>query len=111
MGQLRAQRSASRSDWSQVDPSIFGTLLERALNRQERHRLGAHYTPRAYVEPLVKPTTEEPLRADRDLVRAEVRQLAEPKEGQSKADADKALAAAQERVLAFHDAPCSWPTA
>ena len=24
---------AAKSDWSQVDPSIFGTLLERALNR------------------------------------------------------------------------------
>ncbi len=43
---------AAKSDWSQVDPSIFGTLLERALNPKERHRLGAHYTPRAYVERL-----------------------------------------------------------
>ncbi|MFO1493673.1 MAG: type IIL restriction-modification enzyme MmeI [Lysobacterales bacterium] len=29
-----------------------------------RHALGAHYTPRAYVERLVLPTVNEPLRAD-----------------------------------------------
>ena len=41
---LRLLAEAARSDWSQVDPSIFGTLLERALDATERHRLGAHYT-------------------------------------------------------------------
>jgi restriction-modification enzyme MmeI-like protein len=87
---------ASKSDWSQVDPSIFGTLLERALNPKERHRLGAHYTPRAYVERLVKPTIEEPLRGDWDLVRAEVRQLVE----QGKVEE------AQKRVLEFHHTLC-----
>ena len=104
--QLLLLALAGKSDWSQVDPSIFGTLLERALDAKERHRLGAHYTPRAYVERLVKPTIEEPLRADWDLVRAEVRQLVEPKEGQPKAEADKALAEAQRRVLDFHHRLC-----
>jgi hypothetical protein len=47
-----------------VEPAIFGTLLERALDERERHRLGAHYTPRAYVERLVIPTIVEPLRQD-----------------------------------------------
>ncbi|MBK5969911.1 MULTISPECIES: class I SAM-dependent DNA methyltransferase [Thiorhodovibrio] len=55
---------AARADWRQVEPAIFGTLLERALNPHERHKLGAHYTPRAYVERLVMPTVIEPLRAD-----------------------------------------------
>ena len=41
---------------------IFGTLLERALDKNERHKLGAHFTPRAYVERLVLPTIVEPLR-------------------------------------------------
>ena len=39
-------------------------LLERALNPKERAKLGAHYTPRAYVERLVGPTIMEPLRED-----------------------------------------------
>ena len=73
--QLHALREAAESNWAHVDPSIFGTLLERALDPKERHRLGAHYTPRAYVERLVRPTIEEPLRKEWDSVRGSVRAL------------------------------------
>ncbi len=55
---------AANSRWRDVEPAIFGTLLERALDPAERHALGAHYTPRAYVERLVLPTIVEPLRDD-----------------------------------------------
>jgi hypothetical protein len=68
-------KEAALCDWADVEPAIFGTLLERALDPKERHNLGAHYTPRSYVERLVRPTIEEPLRADWDVVQAEVRQL------------------------------------
>jgi hypothetical protein len=60
---------ASRLQWRHVKPAIFGTLLERALNPVERHKLGAHYTPRAYVERLVLPTIVEPLREEWSAVR------------------------------------------
>lgn len=73
--QLERLREAAVSNWADVEPAIFGTLLERALDPRERHRLGAHYTPRAYVERLVRPTLEEPLRADWSQVQAEVRRL------------------------------------
>jgi hypothetical protein len=66
---------AAERDWSEVEPAIFGTLLENALNAKERHSLGAHFTPRAYVERLVRPTIEEPLRAEWLVVRSEVRKL------------------------------------
>lgn len=56
--------AAARANWREVEPAIFGTLLERALSPTERHALGAHYTPRAYVERLVLPTVMEPLRTD-----------------------------------------------
>ena len=55
---------AASANWREVEPAIFGTLLERALSADERHSLGAHYTPRAYVERLVLPTVVQPLRAD-----------------------------------------------
>jgi len=55
---------AAKANWREVEPAIFGTLLERALDPAERHALGAHYTPRAYVERLVMPTVIEPLRAE-----------------------------------------------
>jgi hypothetical protein len=62
--QIRGLAEAAQASWNEVEPAIFGTLLERALNPTERHRLGAHYTPRAYVERLVMPTVIEPLRED-----------------------------------------------
>jgi restriction-modification enzyme MmeI-like protein len=55
---------AARKDWHEVEPAIFGTLLEQALSSTDRRRLGAHYTPRAYVERLVIATIIEPLRED-----------------------------------------------
>ena len=63
---------AANCNWSEVEPAIFGTLLERALDPRERHRLGAHFTPRAYVERLVRPTIEEPLRRDWEIVQKNV---------------------------------------
>jgi SAM-dependent methyltransferase len=56
--------SAARQDWRFVEPAIFGTLLEQALDPAERRALGAHYTPRAYVERLVIATVIEPLRQE-----------------------------------------------
>jgi SAM-dependent methyltransferase len=52
---------AADKDWKEVDPSIFGTLLEQALDPSDRAALGAHYTPRAYVERLVNATVIDPL--------------------------------------------------
>jgi hypothetical protein len=62
--QLNLLIEAANADWKHVEPAIFGTLLERALTPSERHKLGAHYTPRAYVERLVLPTVIEPLRIE-----------------------------------------------
>jgi hypothetical protein len=68
--QIQLLLEAAEADWKEVEPAIFGTLLERALNPRERHKLGAHYTPRAYVERLVQPTILEPLRKEWDGVKA-----------------------------------------
>jgi hypothetical protein len=69
--------AAATADWQQVEPAIFGTLLERALDPKERAKLGAHYTPRAYVERLVGPTIMEPLREDWAGARTAATQAAE----------------------------------
>lgn len=66
---------AAKQDWSAVEPAIFGTLLERALDPRERHKLGAHYTPRSYVERLVRPTLIEPLRDKWEAVKTAAAQL------------------------------------
>lgn len=73
--ELQVLIEAANKDWTEVEPAIFGTLLERALNSKERAKLGAHYTPRAYVERLIGPTIMEPLRADWNGVRAAASEL------------------------------------
>ncbi len=75
--QIQLLSEASGADWRDVEPAIFGTLLERALDPRERHKLGAHYTPRAYVERLVQPTVIEPLRAEWMAVQAAALQQAQ----------------------------------
>jgi len=90
---------AAQRDWADVEPSIFGTLLVRALDPVERHRLGAEFTPRAYVERLVKPTVEEPLRERWTAVQAEVLRL---RESGRPTDRKKALQA----VTDFHEWLC-----
>ena len=95
--QLALLIAASKADWRDVEPAIFGTLLERALDPHERHNLGAHYTPREYVERLVLPTVIEPLRAEWEAVLAAAVTL----EGQG----DKPGAIAQ--VKGFHRKLCN----
>lgn len=87
---------AAQRNWQEVEPAIFGTLLERALDTRERHKLGAHYTPRAYVERLVVPTIIEPLTADWKIAQAEAEQLM--REGKP--------AEARKSVRAFHQQLC-----
>ncbi len=94
--QIQLLIDAAKADWRFVEPAIFGTLLERALDPRERHKLGAHYTPRAYVERLVMPTLIEPLR--REWATAQV--VAETHNQKGKTD--KAL----ESLRAFHHKLC-----
>jgi len=80
--QLEVLYAAAAKDWSQVEPAIFGTLLERALEKKERSRLGAHYTPRSYVERLVRPVVMEPLRQEWDEIELELKRILETAPGQ-----------------------------
>ncbi|MFM7578844.1 MAG: DNA methyltransferase, partial [Microcystaceae cyanobacterium] len=73
--QLEILLSASEKDWKSVEPAIFGTLLEQALETDERSQLGAHYTPRSYVERLVRPTVIEPLQEQWQLIQGEVEHI------------------------------------
>ena len=84
---------AAASDWQHVEPAIFGTLLTRALYPKERHRLGAEFTPREFVERVVRPTVEEPIRERWIAEQAVVLQL---REAGKKKEAEK-------RLRDFHD--------
>ena len=95
--ELELLSKAAGRDWRNVEPAIFGTLLEQALDPKERAELGAHYTPRSYVERLVVPTIIEPLRADWEAVETEAIGLW--LEGK--------VARAQTAVRAFHQKLCA----
>jgi hypothetical protein len=121
--QIELLIEAARADWRYVEPAIFGTLLERALDPTERHKLGAHYTPRAYVERLVLPTVIEPLREEWAIARAasgmhaqEAAELGErllamglkPRQFDAlKRQQSAALDAAAAELRAFHHRLCS----
>jgi len=94
IGELLA---AASHRWTEVDPAIFGTLLEQALDPSERRKLGAHYTPRAYVQRLVDVTAMEPLRADWQAA------LKRAESAKESGDDRRAVAAVQ----AFHRQLCA----
>lgn len=104
---------AAGRDWRDVEPAIFGTLLERALDPKEREQLGAHYTPRAYVERLVVPTIIEPLREDWQAVQAAISEAVDAagaiRATGPGADADRAreLGRALRLARTFHDKLCA----
>jgi type II restriction/modification system DNA methylase subunit YeeA len=54
----------ARQDWSDIDPSILGTLFERGLDPDKRSQLGAHYTDRDKIMQIVEPVIIRPLAAE-----------------------------------------------
>jgi hypothetical protein len=94
--QLELLIQAAEADWSDVEPAIFGTLLERALDPRERHKLGAHFTPRAYVERLVVPTVIEPLREEWDAAQAAA----------TRRETDGDMDGARDEIIEFHHRLC-----
>lgn len=81
---------AAKADWTKVEPAIFGTLLEQALTPSERAKLGAHYTPRPYVERLVQATIMDVLEPEWNATLSV--------QGSTPTDQETL-----ERVYAFHD--------
>src|SRR5690606_20510009 len=64
--------TAAALDWSEIDPSILGTLFERGLDPDKRSQLGAHYTDRDKIIQIVEPVIIRPLSAEWDAIRAEI---------------------------------------
>ncbi len=80
--EMEALYAAAAADWRRVSPAIFGTLLERALTPEERQKLGAYYTPEAYIRRLVDKTVIAPLRIEwRDVCAAMENELLTAKAG------------------------------
>ena len=78
---------AAALDWSQIDPSILGTLFERGLDPDKRSQLGAHYTDRDKIMRIIEPVIVQPLLAEWETAKAGIAALLE------RADAAKSQAA------------------
>jgi len=62
--QIETTLKASELDWSNIDPSILGTLFERGLDPDKRSQLGAHYTDRDKIMRIIDPVIVRPLLAE-----------------------------------------------
>lgn len=58
--ELKTLLEATALDWSEIDPSIFGTLFERGLDPNKRSQLGAHYTDPDTIMKIVRPVVVAP---------------------------------------------------
>lgn len=70
--ELKLVGEAAALDWSDIDPSIFGTLFERGLDPAKRSQLGAHYTDPEKIMMIVRPVIIEPLWVEWEGVKATI---------------------------------------
>ncbi len=94
--------AAARLDWSEIDPSILGTLFERGLDPDKRSQLGAHYTDREKIMQIVGPVIVEPLLAEWADVRTQIETaLAKAKDAKSKGAQTRAEKDAERLQVGF----------
>ncbi|MEK7707437.1 MAG: DNA methyltransferase, partial [Verrucomicrobiota bacterium] len=71
-GELKELADAGEADWQFIQPSIMGTLFERAIEPEQRSQLGAHYTSEADIKTLVEPVLMAPLRREWKALKGEL---------------------------------------
>jgi hypothetical protein len=77
---LKKTLEVARLDWSNIDPSIMGTLFERGLDPDKRSQLGAHYTDRDKIMLIVNPIIVEPLTSEWKETKGNIEKLVEERE-------------------------------
>ncbi|MBL8153472.1 MAG: class I SAM-dependent DNA methyltransferase [Anaerolineae bacterium] len=90
----------SETDWRFVNPSIFGTLFEGALDPSKRAQLGAHYTGESDIRLVVEPVLMHPLYREWDAIRAEAEPLLQTYLSSA---APRPKQTAYEHLIALHD--------
>jgi type II restriction/modification system DNA methylase subunit YeeA len=104
-GEVGLLVAAASLDWSQIDPSIFGTLFERFLDPGKRKQIGAHYTDAEKIMMIVEPVILRPLRREWDEAKAKIEALlsgaAKPGRREGAARAMRSAEAAEEERSRF----------
>ena len=70
--EIETTLEAAALDWSEIDPSILGTLFERGLDPAKRSQLGAHYTDRDKIMQIIEPVVTRPWLKQWEKARAEI---------------------------------------
>jgi len=70
-------------DWSNIEPSILGTLFERSLDPDKRSQIGAHYTSKEDILLIVEPVLMAPLRCRWQEVRERALEVAKSRDAAS----------------------------
>jgi hypothetical protein len=94
--------SACQHDWSHIEPAIFGTLFETALNQEKRNQLnrsgqtdvqaiGVHYTSPDDILLLVEPVVMQPLRRRWEAVQSSVLAALEEEKAEEASDTRVAI--------------------
>ncbi len=100
---------AAKLDWSEIDPSILGTLFERGLDPGKRSQLGAHYTDRDQIMQIIQPVLTAPLLAEWEAAKGPILKALEKSEAASakgakttaKKEADRLRNDFAERLMKF----------
>ena len=71
---------AAMLDWSEIDPSILGTLFERGLDPDKRSQLGAHYTDPDKIMRIINPVIYHPWVDEWEIAKAKIRNSLEKAE-------------------------------
>lgn len=69
---------AADLDWSEIDPSIFGTLFVRGLDPDKRSETGSEYTDREKIMMIVEPVITRPLLGEWERLKAQIIGYLEP---------------------------------
>ena len=63
-GELEDLAEAPKRNWAHIEPSIFGTLFERAVDPDKQGLVGAQYTSEEDILAVIKPVIINPLLAE-----------------------------------------------
>ena len=100
--EIETALAAAALDWSEIDPSILGTLFERGLDPGKRSQLGAHYTDRDKIMQIVEPVIVRPWLTGWARAKAEIAAALEKAEAaRSRAARTRRRALAERRLHAF----------
>ena len=100
--EIETALAAAALDWSEIDPSVLGTLFERGLDPDKRSQLGAHYTDRDKIMRIVEPVVVRPLLAEWEAAKAGIAaDLGRAEAARSRAAGTRQRARAERRLRGF----------